>query len=107
MGLFKRRYEKNVTRDNEFMKIYATKVHGLLMYTEENEKVTKELRAMMDDLQYTVASSSSAAKSFEKKIRKDFDALTKALQSASWNESEVLTLIRNIRRYTVEIGAIR
>ncbi len=107
MGLFKRRYEKNVTRDNEFMKSYATKVHSLLMYTEGNEKITKELRAMMDDLQYTVASSSSDAKSFEKKIKKDFDALTQKLQSDSWDEAEALSLIRNIRRYTVEIGSIR
>ena len=107
MGLFKKRYAKNVTRDNEFMKEYAIKVHGLLMYTEENEKVTKELRAMMDDLQYTVASSDSHAKGVEKKIKKDFEALTKALQQAEWSESEVLLLIRNIRRYTVEISAMR
>lgn len=107
MGLFKKRYSKNVTRDNEFMKEYAIKVHGLLLYTEGNEKVTKELKVMMDDLQYTVATSDSDAKGMERKIKKEFSALTQALQQDSWNEADVLMHIRNIRRFIVEINAMR
>ncbi len=107
MGLFKKRYTKNVTRDNEFMKEYAIKVHGLLLYTEENEKVTKELKTMMDDLQYTVATSNSDAKGMEKKIKKEFAALTDALSQDGWDEGEVLMHIRNIRRFIVEINAMR
>ena len=107
MGWFKKRFSKNVTRDNEFMKEYAIKVHGLLLYTEENEKVTKELKVMMDDLQYTVATSDSAAKGMEKKIKKEFSALTALLQQDGWDEAEVLSHIRNIRRFIVEINAMR
>ncbi|MBE6584878.1 MAG: hypothetical protein E7649_07920 [Ruminococcaceae bacterium] len=107
MGLFKKRYAKNVTRDNEFMKNYAIKTHGLLLYAEENEKVTTALKTMMDDLQYTVATPSHDAKSIEKKIQKEFDALTKSLQQPSWEEEQILVYIKNIRRYIVEISAIR
>ena len=107
MGLFKKRYSKNVTRDNEFMKEYAIKVNGLLLYTEENEKVTKELKVMQNDLQYTVASSDSSAKGVERKIKKEFSALTETLQQPAWDEVTVLAHIKNIRRYTIEISAMR
>ena len=43
MGLFKKRFSKNVTRDNEFLKNYAIKCNGLTFYLENNEKVLKEL----------------------------------------------------------------
>ena len=107
MGLFKKRYTKNVTRDNEFMKEYAIKVHSLLLYTEENETVTKALKVMMDDLQYTVATSDSDAKGMERKIKKEFSALTSALQQEPFDEAEVLMHIKNIRRFIVEINAMR
>ena len=107
MGLFKKRYSKNVTRDNEFMKEYAIKVHGLLLYTEENETVTKALKVMMDDLQYTVATSDSDAKGMERKIKKEFAALTAALQEDGWDEAVVLSHIKNIRRFIIEINAMR
>ena len=107
MGLFKKRYSKNVTRDNEFMKEYAIKVHGLLLYTEENETVTKALKVMMDDLQYTVATSDSDAKGMERKIKKEFAALTAALQEDGWDEAVVLSHIKNIRRFIVELNALR
>jgi len=107
MGLFKKKYNKNVTRDNEFMKEYAIKVHGLLLYAEENEKVTNELKVMQSDLQYTVASSESAAKGVERKIKKEFADLTKELQQPAWDEASVLAHIKNIRRYTIEISALR
>ena len=107
MGLFKKRYSKNVTRDNEFMKEYAIKVNGLLLYTEDNEKVTKELKVMQNDLQYTVASSESSAKGVERKIKKEFSALVDTLEKPAWDEAVVLAHIKNIRRYTIEIGAMR
>ena len=107
MGLFKKRYSKNVTRDNEFMKEDAIKVHGLLLYTEENETVTKALKVMMDDLQYTVATSDSDAKGMERKIKKEFAALTAALQEDGWDEAVVLSHIKNIRRFIIEINAMR
>lgn len=107
MGLFKKRFSKNVTRDNEFMKEYAIKVHGLLLYTEDNEKVTKELKVMMDDLQYTIPTPDSDAKNRERKIKKEFKELTEILSQDAWDEAEVLSRIRNIRRFIVEINAMR
>ena len=110
MGLFgfgKKKHVKNVSRDNEFLKDYAVKVNGLLIYAEENEKITKELNALMDDFQYTVPSSQPEAKSIEKKIKKDFDSLTMTLQQSEWEEKDVSLLIKGLRRYLVEIGSLR
>ncbi len=107
MGLFKKKYEKNVSRDNEFLKNYATKVNGLQLFTEANEKVTQELEAMKNDFQYSVASSSPEAKSLEKKIKKDFEALAAALEQPEFSEAEVLVMIKGIRRSIVEISSTR
>ncbi|MBR3878986.1 MAG: hypothetical protein IKJ24_02570 [Clostridia bacterium] len=107
MGFFKRSFQKNVTRNNEFLKDYAIKCNGLSLYVEENEKVQKELNALKDDFQYTVATNIRDAKSVEKKIKKDFDALTLLLQQDGWDEKEVLLLIRGLRRYIIEISSMR
>ena len=48
MGLFKKKYGKNVTRDNEFLKEYAIKVNGLQMFVDNNQKVYDELEALKD-----------------------------------------------------------
>ena len=53
---FRKKYEKNVERDNEFLKEYSGKVNGLILFAEENEKVKTELKALQDDFQYCVAS---------------------------------------------------
>lgn len=110
MGLFgfgKKKYEKNVTRDNEFLKEYAVKCNGLALYVEENEKVKKELNLLKDDFQYTVATNDSGAKKYEKNITNDFDALTALLQQVEWDEAQALLLIRGLRRYITEINSMR
>ncbi len=108
MGLFgKKKFDKNVSRDNEFLKDYAIKVNALLMYVEENEKLTKELSALKDDFEFSVASSDPKAKALEKKIVKDFDQLKATLQQADWDEAEVLMLARGIRGTIVEITSLR
>ena len=107
MGLFKKSFQKNVTRNNEFLKDYAVKCNGLSFFVEENEKVQKELNALKDDFQYTVATNMRDAKGLEKKIKKDFDTLTALLQQDEWDEKEVLLVIRGIRRYIVEISSMR
>lgn len=107
MGLFKKRYSKNIARDNEFLKEYAIKCNGLLFYVEDKEQVKKELIQLKDDFQYTVGSTDQDAKALERKISKDFNTLTKLLQQPEWEENEVLLLIRGIRRYIVEISALR
>lgn len=110
MGLFgfgKKKYVKNVTRDNEFLKEYAIKCNGLGLYVEENEKIKKELNMLKDDFQYTVATNDSAAKKLEKNIKADFEALTAALQQPEIDEAQALLLIRGLRRYIVEINSMR
>ncbi len=107
MGFFKKSFQRNVTRDNEFLKDYAVKCNGLALYVEENEKVKKELAALKDDFQYTVATDVHAAKGLEKKIKKDFDSLTALLQQPEWDEQQVLLLVRGIRRYIIEISSMR
>lgn len=107
MGLFKKRYSKKVIRDNEFLKEYAIKVNGLLLYTEDNAKVTDALKVMMDDLQYTVPSADAAARGYERKIKREFEELATALQQDGWIEADVLMHIKNIRRFIVELNALR
>ena len=106
MGFFKKRFEKNVTRDNEFLKRYAIKVNGLLIFTEDNEKITGELKLLMNDFQYTMPSSSSDAKKFEKIIAKNFELLSRALQQPEWSEEEVSLMIKKLRRNIVEISSM-
>ena len=107
MGLFKKRYSKNVSRDNEFLKSYAIKTNGLLFFAENNAAVTAELNNLRSDFQYTVASSSSDAKDLEKKIAADFEELVAALEQPQWDEAQVLLMIKGIRRSIVNIASMR
>ena len=107
MGLFKKAFQKNVTRDNEFFKNYAIKINALMRYTEENEKVTKELKKLQDDFQYTVATADRHAKKNENNIEKMYDSLKATLQQPSWDEQQVLAAIRNIGTEIDEINAMR
>jgi hypothetical protein len=106
MGLFKKKYDKNVQSNNEFLKTYAIRVNGLMLFVPDG-KVKDELAALKDDLQYTVPSASQDALSLEKKISREFDSLTKALEKPDFDEAEVLTMIRVIRRIIVEISSLR
>ena len=108
MGLFNsnKKFRKNVTRDNEFLKDYATKTHGLLLYADDNDKVKAELNALKDDFQYTTASPDAAAKGLEKKIKKEFEALAAMLAQPAWDEASVLLAIKDIRRTIVEISSM-
>lgn len=108
MGLFgKKKYDKNVTRDNEFLKNYAIKCNGLSFYVENNENVKKELDLLKNDFQYTVATDDKAAKKLEKKINADFAALTALLEQPDFDETQALMLIRGLRRSIVEITSMR
>ena len=107
MGLFKKKYEKNVSRDNEFLKRYAARVNGLLIFTETSETVTRELNALKDDFQYTVATFDKDAKSLEKKIATSFEKLANALEQPKWEEAEILLMIKSIRRLINEISSLR
>ena len=110
MGLFgfgRKKYEKNVERDNEFLKDYSVKVNGLLVYVDDNLKIKNELNKLREDFQYTVASPEGKAKGVEKKIKQEFNKLTETLQQPSWDEGEVSILIKNLRRYVVEISSMQ
>lgn len=107
MGFFKRKFEKNVTRDNQFLKNYATRGNALLMYTEENEAITKELQSMIYDFQYTMPSFDPKAKELEKKIKKEFDRLTTLLEQPDYEDSDVISCIRLIRRTITDISSLR
>ena len=109
MGLFgfgRKKYVKNIDRDNEFLKEYAVKVNGLMVYIEDNEKIKKELTQLKEDFQYSVASPQAKAKGVEKNIEEEFKKLTDLLSQDSWEEKEVSLLIKNLRRYVVEIASM-
>ena len=73
MGLFgKKKYDKNVSRDNEFLKDYAIRVNALMNFAEGNENVTKELKILKDDFQYSVATDAKEAKKVEKRINTEY-----------------------------------
>lgn len=107
MGFFKKRYSKNVARDNEFLKKYAVRVNGLLIFTENNATVSAELNALKDDFQYTVATSDKGARDLEKKISENFEALATALEQPQWEEAQVLLMIKSLRRSITEISSLR
>lgn len=108
MGLFgKKKYDKNITRDNEFLKEYAVKVNGLVLFIEDNDKIVTEMNKLKDDFQYAVGSTDPKAKSIEKNIKKDFDTLSAMLQQPTWDEAEVLMLVKGLRRSIVEISSLR
>ena len=108
MGLFgKKKYEKNMTRDNQFLKSYAIKVNGLINFAEGNERVTKELEDLKHDFQYSIGTSSKDNKKLEKKIENDYQALSDMVVQASWDEAEVIRLARIIRQTIVEITSNR
>jgi predicted RNA binding protein with dsRBD fold (UPF0201 family) len=107
MGLFKKAFQKNATRDNQFFKNYAVKINALLRYTEDNEKVTKELKRLQDDFQYTVATADKHAKKSENDIEKMYDSLKAMLQQPEWDEMQVLAAIRNMGAEIDEINAMR
>lgn len=107
MGLFKKSFQKNATRDNQFFKNYAVKINALLRYAEDNEKVTKELKKLQDDFQYTVATADRHAKKSENDIEKMYDSLKAMLQQPEWDEQQVLVAIRNIGAEIDEINSMR
>ncbi len=107
MGFFKKRYQKNVSRDNEFLKDYAIKINALLRYTEENQKVTEALERLQQDFQYTVATNVTDAKKVEKTLADMYDALKATLQQPAWDEQAVLLAIRNMGAEIDEINSMR
>lgn len=107
MGFFKKKYQKNVTRDNEFLKNYAIKTNGLLIFAENNTAVTAELNNLKADFQYSVATSDKNAKDLEEKIASDFDQLASALEQPQWEEAQILLMIKSIRRSIVNITSMR
>ena len=108
MGLFgKKKYNKNVARDNEFLKTCATKCNRLLLYVENNEKVEKEIRLLQEDFQYTVATDDAHAKKIEKQISASFTELCGAIEQPGWNEADIIAMIRGIRGSILELAAMR
>lgn len=107
MGFFKKSFQKNVTRDNQFFKNYAVKINALLHYTEENERITEALEKLQNDFQYTVATSDRHAKKHEHCIEKMYKELKAMLQQPTWDEQQVLLIVRNIDAEIDEINAMR
>lgn len=108
MGLFgKKKYSKNVTRDNTFLKDFAIKLNGLMRYTEGHPEVHKAMRKLQEDFQFTVATQIKDAKKLEKRINQMYDELKAKLQQPEWDENAVLMAIRNIGLEIDEINAMR
>ena len=105
MGLFS--FFKNTTRDNEFLKGFASRVNGVLVYTKDNEKVTAELKALQKDFQYATPSATKDAKKIEKKISEEYEALVAKLETPNWMEDDVMLSINKLRRLIVEISSLR
>ena len=108
MGLFSRKkYVKNVTRDNNFLKDFAIKLHALMRYTEGNEKVTQALRKLQEDFQFTIATQVKDAKKTEARINELYENLKALLQQPEWDEQAVLMAIKNLGLEIDEINAMR
>lgn len=89
------------------MKNYASKINALLIYAEENDKVAAQLRELQSDFQYTVATANSGAKKYEKQIDKEYKALSAVIAQPSWDEVEVIGMIRQMRGTIVSLMSER
>lgn len=109
MGLFssKKKYVKNVTRDNEFLKNYAVKVNALMIYAEDNDKITAQLEELQNEFQYTVATADTDAKKFEKQIDNQYKTLYAVMSQPGWDEDEVIGMIRQMRATIITLMAER
>ena len=107
MGLFKKSFQKNVTRSNEFFKNYAIKINAFIRYAEGNDKVVSELQNLQSDFQYTVAAANKQAKKNEKNIDNMYEELKSIFQQPTWDEQKVLLIIKNMRMEIDEINATR
>ncbi len=108
MGLFgKKKYVKNVTRNNVFLKDYAIKVNALINFAQGHDQVIKVLEALKDDFQYSVPTNHPEAKKLEKKIESDYQSLSAMMAESAWEESEVIRLINIIRQSIIELTSKR
>ena len=110
MGLFgfgKKKYVKRVTRNNHFLTEYARKLCLLMDTIDVNEKVLPELVKLKEDFEYTVPTNIDDATRYEKQIADDYEALVDLFDQGTWSESEVLRLIRRIRRNIGEMSSLR
>lgn len=108
MGLFgRKKFEKNVTRNYNFLKDFATKLHALMRYTEGNEKVTQALRKLQDDFEFTLGTHVKDAKKAEARISELYESLKSLLQQPDWDEQAVLLAIRNLGMELDELNSMR
>ena len=106
MGWFgKKKYAKNFTRDDEFMKSYAIKINGLTRYAEGNDRLTEALVKLKEDFQYTIGSAAKPAKKNEANIDKMYNSLKEAFQKPELDEAGILLIIRNMGMEIDEINA--
>jgi len=108
MGWFSRKKEykvKNMERDDAFLKDTAMLVNGLMRYTEDNERVTKALKKLKDDFEFTVGSGLKSAEKNEKEINKLMASLKELLKQSAWDEDEAIRIIRDIGMEIDEINA--
>ena len=108
MGLFgRKKFEKNVTRNYNFLKDFATKLHALMRYTEDNEKVTQALRKLQEDFEFTLGTHIKDAKKAEARINELYNALKALLQQPEWDEQAVLLAIKNLGMELDELNSMR
>ena len=107
MGLFKKKYEKNVGQGDTFLKSYAIRINGLMRFAEGNAKVTDELQKLQHDFRFTVATPAKEGKKIEKRIEEKYEALKDTIQQTSWDEQAVILLIRSIGLEIDELNALR
>ncbi len=103
----KKKYKKNVTRDNEFLKTYDVKINGLLPFVKDNEKITNALKELQDLFHYTVATALKDAKAIEKDIAKLYAELDSAVEQPELDEAFILLTINKIRKQIENINALR
>ncbi len=103
----KKKYQKNVARDNEFLRNYEVKINGLLPFVQSNSKITDALKELQEQFHYTVPSPHKDAKSYEQEIEKEYATLEKAVEQPALDETLILFSIHKINKQIENINASR
>ena len=92
MGLFKKKKSADKTiEDRELVEFNSDSISTLLVFTENNEQLTSQLKDLQDTLKYLIPSSKSEIMDYDKKIKNKIGDLKIALTKSDGETSSKAT----------------
>lgn len=94
LGIGKKKFQKNVTKDKEALADNVLMTNRLLILAEGNDTVTAALHKLQDDLHYTSVTGDTSAKRARKNINRQIKELDDIMSKPGWSEEDVLQQIK-------------